>query len=199
MSLGGLSRELGCHIAQFNFPTPTVGYAVAKNNAFGMGSEPPPLIAKTTDGGESWEAMMGPGVADKDGVTSVFFVNEQTGFVRLTSEKLHMTSDGGKTWRGIVASPGKAIRFADPGVGWGVEVGRRDPEVWFTTDGGSRWSSRRVRFPTTVRAFSFPRRDRAYFVGDHGMVFRYSVVPASRSLGPNDIAAPAMPAASTAR
>lgn len=194
VSLGGLNRQVGCHIAQFHFVTPTVGYAVAKNNSFGMGSEPPPMIAKTTDGGENWEAVLGPGTVDKDGVTSVFFLNEQTGFARLTSEKLHMTNDGGRTWRGIVASPGIDIRFADPGVGWGVEVGRSDPTVSFTTDGGGRWNSRDIRFPTTVRAFSFPRRDRAYFVGDHGMVFRYSVVPASRPLVPNAIAAPAMPA-----
>ena len=198
LSLGGLSRQVGCHIAQFHFVTPEVGYAVAKNNSFGMGSEPPPMIAKTTDGGETWEATLGPGTVDKDGVTTVFFLNEQTGFARLTSKKLHMTSDGGRTWRGIVAAPGIDIRFADPGVGWAVEVGRLDPEVWYTTDGGSRWSSREIRFPTTVRAFSFPRRDRAYFVGDNGMVFRYSVVPASRPLVPNAIAAPAMPGFETA-
>ena len=198
VSLGGLNKQVGCRIAQFHFVTPTVGYAAAKSIGFGMGSEPPPMIAKTRDGGESWEAMMGPGVIDKDGVTSVFFLNEQTGFARLTSEKLHMTSDGGKSWRGIVASPGEALRFADPGVGWAVEVGRSDPDVWFTTDGGARWNSREIRFPATVRAFSFPRRDRAYFVGDNGMVFRYSVIPASRPLGPNAIAAPAMPGFETA-
>jgi hypothetical protein len=38
-----------------------------------------------------------------------------------------------------------------------------------------------------------PRRDRAYVVGDHGMVFRYRVVPLSHPLGPNDKDAPAMP------
>jgi photosystem II stability/assembly factor-like uncharacterized protein len=194
VSLGGLNKQVGCRIAQFHFVTPTVGYAAAKSIGFGMGSEPPPMLAKTTDGGESWEAMLGPGTVDKDGVTTVFFLNDQTGFARLTSDKLHMTSDGGRTWRGIVASPGIDIRFADPGVGWGVEVGRLDPTVSFTTDGGARWNSRDIRFPATVRAFSFPRRDRAYFVGDNGMVFRYSVVPASRPLGSNDIAAPAMPA-----
>ena len=194
LSLGGLSRQLGCHITQFSFPTPAVGYAVAKNNSFGMGSEPPPMIAKTTDGGQTWEAVMGPGVVDKDGVTSVFFLDPRTGFARLTSGKLHMTTDRGATWRGIVASPGEDIKFADPGVGWGVAVDRTDPTISFTTDGGARWTSREIRFPATVHAFSFPRRDRAYFVGDNGMVFRYSVVPASRSLGPNDLLAPAMPA-----
>ena len=198
VSLGGLNKQVGCRIEQFHFVTPTVGYAVAKSIGFGMGSEPPPMVAKTTDGGQSWEAMLGPGTVDKDGVTTVFFLNERTGFARLTSKTLHMTNDAGATWRGIVAAPGIDIRFADPGVGWGVEVGVRDPEVWYTTDGGSRWSSREIRFPATVRAFSFPRRDRAYFVGDNGLVFRYSVVPASKALGPNDIAAPAMPGFETA-
>jgi photosystem II stability/assembly factor-like uncharacterized protein len=197
VQLEGLNRQLGCHITQFNFVSPQVGFAVARNNAFGMGSEPPPLIAKTTDGGENWEVVMGPGVADKDGVTSIAFVDERTGFARLTSKKLHMTRDGGATWRGIIAEPGIDIRFADPGVGWAVEVGRLDPDVWYTTDGGARWNSRTIKFPATVKAFSFPRRDRAYFVGENGMVFRYSVVPVSRTTKPNSVAAPAMPAFET--
>ena len=193
VSLGGLNRQVGCRIAQFHFVTPAVGYAVARSIGFGMGSEPPPLIAKTSDGGMTWEAVLGPGTVDKDGLTSVFFLDARTGFVRTTSGKLHMTTDRGATWRGIVASPGETIKFADPSVGWGAALDRRDFPLWFTTDGGSRWNSRVVVFPTTARALSFPRRDRAYIVGDNGMVFRYSVVPASRSLGPNDILAPAMP------
>lgn len=194
VSLGGLNKQVGCRIAQFHFVTPAVGYAVARSIGFGMGSEPPPLVARTSDGGMTWEAVLGPGTADKDGMTSVFFLNSRTGFVRLTSGKLHMTNDGGATWRGIVAEPGKSIKFADPGVGWGVEVGRTDPTISFTSDGGARWNSRDIRFPAPVRAFSFPRRDRAYFVGDHGLVFRYSVVPASRAVAPNSLLAPAMPA-----
>lgn len=197
VSLGGLNRQVGCRIDQFHFVTPAVGYAVARSIGFGMGSEPPPLVAKTSDGGTTWEAVLGPGTADQDGMTSVFFLDVRTGFARLTSGKLHMTTDRGATWRGIVASPGETIRFADPGVGWGLALDRRDFPMWYTTDGGSRWNSRVVVFPTTARALSFPRRDRAYIVGDNGMVFRYSVVPASRALVPNSIAAPAMPAFET--
>ena len=192
VSTGGLNRQLQCHITEFHFPTPRVGYAVAQNNCVGMGCEPPPLIAKTEDGGETWQTMVGPGVLEKDGVTSLFFLDEQTGFAQLTSNKLHMTSDGGATWKGIVASPGPMIRFADPTVGWGLEPGWSRP-ISFTTNGGARWTSREIRFPAEVKAFSLPRRDRAYVVGDHGMVFRYRVVPSSQPLGPNNIEAPAMP------
>jgi hypothetical protein len=47
----------------------------------------------------------------------------------------------------------------------------------FTTDGCKRWNSRGFRFPASVKAYSFPTRQRAYVVGDHGMVYRYRVVP----------------------
>ncbi|MFN2397734.1 MAG: WD40/YVTN/BNR-like repeat-containing protein [Gemmatimonadaceae bacterium] len=193
VAMGGLNQNLDCVIGQIRFPTPEVGYAVARRSSC-VGCGPPPLIAKTTDGGQTWALLPGPGVTEEDAVSAIFFLDELTGFARLDSKKLHMTTDGGKTWRGIVASPGEALRFADPTVGWGVELGRTDFRWSYTTDGGKRWTSREVRLPAVTRGFSLPRRDRAYVVGDHGMIFRYRVVPASHSLGPNDIAMPAMPA-----
>jgi hypothetical protein len=65
--------------------------------------------------------------------------------------------------------------------------------VSFTTDGGSRWSSREFAFPEYVEAFSLPRRDRAYVVGKHGMIYRYRVVPAEYT-AKGMIAGPPMPA-----
>jgi photosystem II stability/assembly factor-like uncharacterized protein len=192
VSVGGLTRNIGCLVGQIQFPTPEIGYAVIGNGCIGNGCGGPPLMAKTTDGGETWTVMNGPGV-ETDEVSAIFFLDEQTGFARLSSKKLHMTADGGATWRGIVASPGEAIRFADPMVGWAVALGWSDLRLSYTTDGGRRWSDRSVRLPATTRAFSLPRRDRAYVVGDNGMVFRYSVVPFAQPLGPNDKAAPAMP------
>lgn len=193
VQLAGLSRNLACNVQQLHFVTPAVGYAVVRSKCNGAGCEPPPLIGKTTDGGMSWTTMMGPGDAERDAVTSIFFLDENTGVARLASKKLHMTTDGGATWRGIVAAPGPDIRFADPSVGLAVELDRRDPGMSYTVDGGKRWSSRELRLPATVRDISLPRRDRAYIVGDHGLVFRYSVVPASKALAQSDIPAPAMP------
>jgi hypothetical protein len=63
----------------------------------------------------------------------------------------------------------------------------------YTVDGGKHWASRVIRFPAKMRAFSLPRRDRAYVVGDHGMVFRYRVERATSPTPPNAILAPAMP------
>jgi hypothetical protein len=41
-------------------------------------------------------------------------------------------------------------------------------------------------------AFSLPARDRAYVVGDHGMVYRYRIVPIEYS-AKGILDAPAMP------
>jgi photosystem II stability/assembly factor-like uncharacterized protein len=193
MTLGGLTRNFSCVLGQMQFPTPEVGYATATAGCMGMGCGGPPMLVKTTDGGETWSVMVGPGVLEEDNVSGLFFLDANTGFVRLASKKLHVTQDGGATWRGIVAQPGSDLRFADPTVAWAVDVGWSELRLAYSTDGGNRWSSRSVRVPATTRAFSFPRRDRAYIVGDHGMVLRYSVVPAAQPLGPNDAALPAMP------
>jgi photosystem II stability/assembly factor-like uncharacterized protein len=192
VAMGGLNQTIDCVIGGIHFPTPDVGYAVAFRGCTACG--PPPLIARTTDGGATWSAVVGPGVLEADEVSTVFFLDQQTGFARLASRKLHMTTDGGATWRGIVATPGEAIQFADPSVGWAIELGRTDLRLSFTTDGGKRWNSREVKLPATIKAFSFPRRDRAFIVGESGMVFRYRVVPASHAVGPNDKVLPAMPA-----
>ena len=191
--INGLARNISCTIEQFHFVTPDVGYVVLATNCVGMGCGPPPLIAKTEDGGESWEAFVGPGVIDQDKVGSLFFTDEKTGYVRLESGKLHVTKDGGATWRGVVASPGNWLRFADPDVGWAYNIDGYGTTLSYTTDGGARWSTRPLRFPTYVLAASFPRRDRAYVVGSHGMVYRYRVVPAAHAMKANDVAAPAMP------
>lgn len=193
MMMGGLARNFTCEIGQIQFPTPQVGYAVAKDRCAGMGCDGPPLIAKTTDGGATWRLMTGPGVLEQDHVTSVYFLDASTGFARLASKKLHMTTDGGATWRGIIASPGEDIQFADPSVGWGIELDRTDLRLSFTTDGGRRWNSREMKLPATIRAYSMPRRDRAYIVGEHGMVYRYRVVAASHPVPQNGVVGPAMP------
>lgn len=87
--------------------------------------------------------------------------------------QLYKTIDGGSTWTGMAASPGKRIQFADPEVGWAVNYRK----VSFTTDGGNHWNSREYPFPAMTWAFSLPRRDRGYVVGEHGMIYRYRIVP----------------------
>jgi photosystem II stability/assembly factor-like uncharacterized protein len=124
---------------------------------------------------------------------AVFFTNANTGFTRNQDNKFYGTTDGGLTWHTVTGSSSnqdRRITFVDPQLGW--SVGRR--LMGFTTDGGKHWTTRDFHFPTDVQGNSFPRRDRAYVVGEHGMIYRYRVVPIEyTSKGMMD--APMMPAA----
>lgn len=194
-SIGGINREIACSVVRIQFVSPTVGYLVAKTKCVGP-CEFPPILARTEDGGESWRFFLGPGDPESVGATDLFFTDENTGVVRTTDGKLSRTTDGGATWKGLVASVNgySKVIFADPEVGWALEFHEK---MSYTVDGGNRWNSRAYRFPATPAAWSFPRRDRAYVIGDHGMVFRYSVVPNAQAVKASSIAAPAMPSFAT--
>ncbi len=193
-SVGGLNRTIACDVTRIQFVTQSVGYLVAKTMCVGP-CEFPPILGKTEDGGESWRFFVGPGDPEVVGATDLFFTDENTGIVRTTDGKLSRTTDGGATWTGLLASVPtySSLIFADPEVGWTIEE-KTDGKMSYTVDGGVRWNSRQFRFPVSPRAWSFPRRDRAYVVGEHGMVFRYSVVPTARAVPPASVLAPAMPA-----
>jgi photosystem II stability/assembly factor-like uncharacterized protein len=184
----GITQQVGCSLKTVHFPTSNVGYAVGVSNAGGT-----MILAKTTDGGVSWGIATTPNAFTPDRDESafrqyIFFLDQNTGFVRFSDGKTIMTADGGRSWAPTGATVVDIMKFADPEVGWALS----NSNFGFTTDGGRHWSSRRFEFPAVVRGFSFPRRNRAYVVGQHGMIFRYSIVPETYAV-PNMIGAPAMP------
>jgi photosystem II stability/assembly factor-like uncharacterized protein len=86
------------------------------------------------------------------------------------------TVDGGQNWRKVPGTfPGGSPRlyFADHEVGWLAN----GTTIAYTSDGGKRWNTMEVRLPAGINASSLPARDRGYVVGDHGMVYRYRIVP----------------------
>jgi len=185
----GITQQVGCSLKSLHFPSANVGYAVGTSNANGT-----MILAKTTDGGVSWGIATTPNAFTPDRDESafkqyIFFLDENTGFVRFSDGKTIMSTDGGRSWTPTGATVVDRMKFADPEVGWALNT----ENFSFTTDGGRHWSSRRLQFPAVVRSLSFPRRNRAYVVGQHGMVFRYSIVPESYR-SQIMIEVPAMPA-----
>lgn len=188
INVAGLSRNVNCEIVSLSFPTPQVGYGAGTSpDANGV------FIAKTTDGGSSWAVSR---VLDGESARGGFitFTDPNNGFV-CTPGKLFATSDGGRSWDGVagVDCGGSAKgKFADPETGWTLET-----RHWnYTTDGGRSWGSRAMTFPAEVNGFSLPRRDRGYVAGDHGMVYRYSIVPVAHTAA-NSIDAPVVGAFSS--
>lgn len=183
INVNGLTRNVPCSIESLSFPTPQVGYGAGTTGGGIKGV----FIARTTDGGNTWNVWR---VLDDVSVHQGFitFTDANTGFLCTYEGKFFSTSDGGKNWdgvAGVICNGGATGKFADPETGW--TLGSR---LWnYTTDGGRTWGSRSITFPGGVNGFSLPRRDRGYAVGDHGMVYRYSIVPTEHT-APNSFDAP---------
>jgi photosystem II stability/assembly factor-like uncharacterized protein len=184
--VGGLTRQIGCTLWKVRYATPTVAYALGA--AKGVTAA---VVLGSQDAGETWSVLT---VIENENASEggLFFLDEKNGYFSTSYGKsAFRTTDGGLTWNGMPSTAiHRRIVFADPEVGWSMLYN----QLSFTTDGGKRWSSRDIPFPTQATAFSFPRRDRAYAVGDHGMIYRYSVLDAAASVPPKALAAPAMPA-----
>ena len=168
----GRSREVGCgEFKSVSFATPSVAYAFAAGTRM-RGAF---ALARTADGGARWSLRT---ITTLGNAEALFFIDENTGFVSTLPEgRVYKTPDGGQTWTlvpGIVLQAGARIRFADPEVGW--FIGGPNP-FFHTTDSGHQWHAQTISFPAKVNAFSLPRRDCGYIVGDHGMIYRYRVVP----------------------
>ena len=183
--INGLTKNTDCEFSAVHFPSAQIGYGAAGsvylNDLF--------FVFKTTDGGLHWKPsnISGSEGAAKD----IVFTDPNVGYVRTgypDSGRLYRTANGGESWTGVGASPGDTIKFVDPEVGWSFHYNK----LSFTTNGGTRWTSRTFAFPTSTRAFSFPSRRRAYVIGDHGMIYRYSVVPIAYT-AKGMIEAPLMP------
>ncbi len=90
----------------------------------------------TTDGGENWVKVSDNTISYGRLMTFVFFdtLNGLLG----GSRQLHITADGGKTWKLHPNSPlySSKIFFVDERHGW-ILSGR---ELWSTVDGGETWT-----------------------------------------------------------
>jgi photosystem II stability/assembly factor-like uncharacterized protein len=168
LQVKGLTTNVSCMIFDMHFPSVRVGYGVGGSFNDGFLA-----IAKTEDGGATWKIIFA--TTDLNTANAVFFQDENHGIVRINGGPTIITADGGRTWQGATGSPVPNFRFADPTVGWAC--GGISCSV--SVDGGQHWVSHDIPLPTTIANFSLPRRDRAYVVGDHGMIYHYRIVPAA--------------------
>ena len=165
----GLTREVGCSPSKLAFPSANVGYAVTE----GVGPNGT-VVIKTEDGGATWTAQLVlPGEDAREGALT--FIDEKTGILR-SGAKMFRSTDGGQTWTGAIGEIGGKphVKFADGDVGWCHHAYQT---MLYTTDGGRKWTARKIAFPASVKAFTFAGKDNGYVVGEHGMVYRYHVVP----------------------
>jgi photosystem II stability/assembly factor-like uncharacterized protein len=185
----GLTRKLGCSLKSLVLLSASQGYAIGATKP---GTHM--VLFRTEDAGKTWTPQLVPDVASPQESyfwQGIAFVDESHGFAILDKRFLG-TADGGKTWHGVIASVQGPLKFADPEVGWSFH----EKQLTYTVDGGKRWSSSAFPFADNVTGFSLPHRDAAFVVGDHGMIYRYRVVPAETVVA-KSLPAPAMPGMAT--
>lgn len=94
-------------------------------------------LVQSNDGGINWDM-----VSIVDGITrAVYFINDNTGWVVGSFEKLYKTTDGGATWVHQTNAPDTTkydVWFVDENIGWSVGYAGF---IIKTTDGGSSWFS----------------------------------------------------------
>jgi photosystem II stability/assembly factor-like uncharacterized protein len=121
-----------------------------------------PGLARTTDGGRTWQRLAAPGVTpDVGGVSvSLSFVSPAVGFVDVRpyvkeTDELFATADGGTTWQRRTLPPGAyLLGFVTARLGF-IDVGGTQ---YSTADGGRTWSPRQRLCPATfVIARTFVR------------------------------------------
>ena len=165
----GLTREVNCQVDELFFVDANTGFGITRRiDDAGF------VFVKTTDGTKWSASVILPGEEGREG--AVHFFDAGNGVIRTQDGKVFRTSDAGLTWSEV---PGRIdgkpdFEFADNEVGW-MAVYQR---LLYTKDAGRSWLSATTKFPTMITASSMPARDRGYVVGDHGMVYRYRIVPA---------------------
>lgn len=203
----GLTRTFECHVMKLQMLSSRTGYVLAQWSHPDEPNATAIVMFVTNDAGEHWTAIP-PTLRDCCG-PEAFFTDLNHGVVLYNNGKTYLTEDGGRNWRVLLSgsvgltSGGQTppMRFADPTVGWVVGESPDNSDsyrVSYSIDGGQHWTmSRNIPFPGgrgTNLKFTFPRRDHAYVIGPHGMIYRYRIVPTTTYVGIKGLPAPLMPA-----
>ncbi len=137
---GGYSWNGGYVVV--NNKTPKISNICFVNDKVGYLSRSYNQVCKTTDGGNTWFAV----IKDSSSVSLAFnglhFVDENIGYVvGKTENSMVKTTDGGNTWSSVVTGAGVDlydVYFTDANNG--VIIGKNGT-VKYTTDGGATWNN----------------------------------------------------------
>ena len=109
-------------------------------------------LARTRDGGETWERLEVPTTA---GLETLYFVDQNHGWAAGLQGAILRTRDGGATWE-KANTPRIHCRVTDIEVRFPLIWAVDDCEgVYFSADGGETWQARNTRFDGWFRAVAF--------------------------------------------
>jgi photosystem II stability/assembly factor-like uncharacterized protein len=102
-------------------------------------------VAKTTDGGCTWETLWRDTKSQGENLTGIQFVDESFGWLTAMYDRLLETRDGGRHWN-PVRMPREWINLestylVDRTHGWIIGSSIRGLALYYTSDDGKHWTS----------------------------------------------------------
>lgn len=125
-------------------------------------------LAKSTDFGTTWTPITHSAIGSS--VYSIFFINENVGWIGTASSGILFTSDGGTNWTQQIPSSNIIydIKFLNPEIGFAVDS---RGIIYSTTNGGTNWSTYQTPAKRALRAIEIDGSN-IYVVGDAGSMYR---------------------------
>jgi hypothetical protein len=127
------------------------------------------VVAKTTDGGATWNPTGPTGTLSE--LNKVDFVDLNNGYTFGLSGQGFKTTDGGTTWTSLTTGMGTSTiygaGFVDVNTGWVVGASGK---VFKTTDGGTSFTAQTSNYGSTLNAMSMVNANTGYMVGLSGTV-----------------------------
>lgn len=153
---------------------------IDENKGWAVGrGEGLPVILYTEDGGANWVKQNHDSFS-ANGFTSVFFLNENIGWIGGYEYEIYKTIDGGENWtKQTVTEPNQSfsfvssLEFLDENIGYATTTigGANRREIIKTTDGGATW------MPTADQSTLTYAGGQHFFDADNGyIVGRSSII-----------------------
>jgi len=149
-----------------------IGYACGMQYTYNADG----VIVKTTDGGENWTQIL-PVSGDINGLQSIWFTDENTGFAVGWNNYFIKTTDGGASWTNVSAGSNvwyyTDIQFWDEnnGVASAYQNGS-DPGVYVTEDGGDTWTAATSGINTNIWAVDYAGENIVYAININGYLYK---------------------------
>lgn len=125
-------------------------------------------LAKSTNFGYSWTPIT-PSILTST-VYSIYFIDENNGWVGTASNGILFTSDGGLTWAQQITSTNTIydIAFTNNQIGFAVDS---KGIVYSTTNGGTNWTIYETPAKRSLRSIAIDGNN-VYLVGDAGSMYK---------------------------
>lgn len=149
-----------------------------KTTAFGVNNS---QLYKTTDGFQTWTSVFTNPFGYS--FTSIWFVNQQKGFVTDEEALIYVTNDGGNTWQQVPFTDGtlgdtfnSTIRFFNEQVGYFTTGNTFGPgsygRTYKTLDGGTSWQ---LSYPIGGASITFTPDSNVIIAGYGGTILKSSI------------------------